>query len=221
MRALTRPSAVDSEGVGRGWNRHDDERQHRDRDDRSRRQVVPGCLRAPMSSVLLPPEGAGRGGDGLRRSWATIAADLPVEAGLNARNLRDHFANGHLPIHEPTVRALADRQAAERGYVVEQAVEIAVDYLGFCHTVVGTVSKGVLNGKIRPTVRDGIAAAALLARYDPGPDIDRAEYAEAFAAYHSTVADVLTSEQFAELGNRYANDPVLKELSRQWEERHG
>jgi len=155
------------------------------------------------------------------KSWATIAVDLPAEAGLNARNLRDHFANGHLPVEEPTVQALADRQAADRGQVVEQAVEVAVDFLDFCRGVIGSVNKRVLTGEVQPTVRDAIAAATVLARFDPGPTMTEDDYYRAFAAYHETVADVMAVERFADLNQRLEGQPVLKELKQKWDEIYG
>lgn len=103
------------------------------------------------------------------KPWHAVAAALDPDAGINARNVRDHFANGHLPVKAATVQALADRQAHQRGEVVEQAVTVAVDFLDFCRTVVGDVNKQVLTGETRPTVRDALAASALLAQYEPAP----------------------------------------------------
>lgn len=134
-----------------------------------------------------------------------------------ARNVRDHFANGHLPVKAATVQALADRQAHQRGEVVEQAVTATVNFLDFCRTVVGDVNKQVLTGEIRPTVRDALAASALLAQYEPAPEPAHEIYERAFGAYHEDVVDVLTASQLTELSRRFADNPVLQRLSQEWE----
>lgn len=72
-------------------------------------------------------------------------------------------------------------------------------------------------GQTRPTVRDAIAAATVLARFDPGPEVRHEDYIAAFTAYHETVADVLSPHQFAVLSQRFADHPVLQRLSAEWE----
>jgi hypothetical protein len=151
------------------------------------------------------------------KPWHAVAAALDPGIGINARNVRDHFANGHLPVKAATVQALADRQAHQRGEVVEQAVTVTVDFLDFCRTVVGDVNKQVLTGETRPTVRDALAASALLAQYEPAPEPPHELYKAAFNAYHETVADVLTPNQFSQLCQRFAQHPVLQQLSQGWE----
>jgi len=155
------------------------------------------------------------------RTWARIAADLPPEAGVNARNIRDHWTNQHVPVYEASVQALVDRDARARGEVVERAVEVAVDFLDFCRAVVGTVNKRVVTGEVQPTIRDAIAAATVLARYDPGPAMTDEDYYRAFFAYHETVSDVLPVDRFADLSKRLDDHPVLKELKRKWDEIDG
>ena len=65
------------------------------------------------------------------------------------------------------MQALIDRQAKQRGQVVEQAVAVAVDYVDFCKAIVGTVGRRVAAGEVAPTVRDALAAATVLARSTP------------------------------------------------------
>jgi len=155
------------------------------------------------------------------KPWHAVAASLDPGVGISARNVRDHFANGHLPVKASTVQALADRQAHQRGEVVEQAVTVVVDHLDFLKTVVGDVKTQVLTGETRPTVRDAIAASALLAQYEPAPEPAREVYERAFGAYHETVADVLTVDQFSVLSQRFADHPVLQQLSEEWEATNG
>jgi hypothetical protein len=155
------------------------------------------------------------------RPWHAIAADLDPGVEISPRNVRDHVSNGHVPIKEATVQALVDRQAHQRGEVVEQAVTVTVDFIDFCRTVVGTVNKQVLTGETRPTVRDAITASALLAQYEPAPEPAREVYERAFGAYHETVADVLTVDQFSVLSQRFADHPVLQQLSEEWEATNG
>lgn len=154
------------------------------------------------------------------RSWSSIAADLPADADLSPRNIRDHFCHGHLPVKEPTVQRVVETQAEQRGAVVERAIEVVVGHLDFCQTVVGRVNKRVVNGEVEPTVRDAIAAATVLARFDPGPGTDERDFVDAFLVYHQEVSEVLHPDQFTTLGQRLEGHPVLKRLGAKWEQAH-
>ncbi len=101
------------------------------------------------------------------RSWAAIVRDLPEDAGLTGRNLRDHFAAGHLPVFEPAVQEHVTRQSQVPGEAVAPSVAKLADTLGFAQTVVTRVSERLIAGDVQPSIRDGLAAAEHLLRYAP------------------------------------------------------
>lgn len=65
------------------------------------------------------------------RTWAQVARSLPRDAGISVRNVRDHFAHGHLPITAEAVQQLADRQAHERRELVARAAAPVASHLAF------------------------------------------------------------------------------------------
>jgi len=95
-----------------------------------------------------------------------------------------------------------------------------VDYVDFCKAIVGTVNRRVAAGEVEPTVRDALAAATVLARFDPGPPVSEDDYVQGFIAYHESVAEVLTPAQFQDLAQRLADHPVLAALAEQWDANH-
>ena len=153
------------------------------------------------------------------RAWSAIIRSLPDDAGLSERNLSDHWRNGHLPVEAVAVNELAERQAEQRGAVVEEAAKKVVDYLDFAQTVVGRVNQRVATGDIEPSVNDALRAADLLARYQPETTaVDEADYLRAFMAYHETAAQIMTAEQFQEFGRRLDANAKLRELARRYDE---
>lgn len=155
------------------------------------------------------------------RPWAAILRSLPEDSGLSERNLADHFRNGHLPVANEAVVRLAKQQAHDRGQVVEEAAEAVTSHLEFCRSVVGRVRSRVVAGDLEPTVRDAVAAAGHLGRYEPiDAGLDEAAMVEAFGAYHDTAQQVMSSEQFRQFGAALSANPVLAGLATEWEARN-
>jgi hypothetical protein len=154
------------------------------------------------------------------RTWKKIIRSLPAEAGLSERNLADHFRHGHLPVAAEATQLLAERQAEERGAVVETGAARIVDFLEFAQAVMGRVNHRVAAGEVEPGISDGLRAADLLARYDPGPTMSEADYAEVFSIYADTAKAVMTSEQHQEFVARLDTNQALQDLANRWQEIH-
>jgi hypothetical protein len=90
---------------------------------------------------------------------------------LTAENVRDHVANGHLPLI-PAVRDMLDQDAIERGRRLERTAETLVANLGLARLVLGRTAERLCTGEVEPSISDGLAAQALLARFAPAPDED-------------------------------------------------
>ncbi len=148
------------------------------------------------------------------RMWANIARDLPEDSGLTARNIKDHYTNGHLPITEPAVVEHIERQSKERGEALAPSVEKVADSLGFATTVLTRVNERLTAREIEPSVRDGLAAAEHLARYSPyDTSADEADYFAAFIRYHECARQIMSGDEFLAFGRMLNADPTLKALS--------
>lgn len=147
-------------------------------------------------------------------SFEMIARSLPTDAGLSARNLSDHFRKGHLPVDNVAVTQLRERDAQERGEVVAEAAAAVVDAIGFARRVIGRVDERVLAGELAPDVRDGLAAAALVAKYeaDEPEGYDHDSVFEGFMVYMKSMRNHCTPEQMRAIAADISQNPVMKQL---------
>jgi len=154
------------------------------------------------------------------RTWAAIVRDLPEDAGLTGRNLRDHFAAGHLPVFEPAVQEHVTRQSRVRGEAVPPSVAKLADTLGFAQTVVTRVSERLIAGDVQPSICDGLAAAEHLLRYAPvDTGYDEEATLAAFVEYHDTARAILDDETWTEFSRGLRTNPTLNALVAQYSDR--
>jgi len=156
----------------------------------------------------------------LGRTYARIVADLPDDAHVSPRNLADHWKNGHLPLNEPTVQAVLDERAEKRGEAVRPALEAVVEHVDFARRLLSRVRERVADGEIDPDIRDGLKAAEFIAKYDSVEPVGDDLYVEAFVIYFDTAKELMTDEQFHELGARLASNTLLLELMEESNRRH-
>ena len=176
-----------------------------------------GCRVCNSRSVRLEAENQIVSG----RTWARIAEELPPEAGLSARNLKDHYTAGHMPVFEAAVQEHLERASTLRGEEIGPAVERIADHLDFAQAVVGRVNERLVAGEVEPTVRDALSAADHLARYAPAETgYDEADTVAAFMEYHDAARAVMDDETWKEFGRRLKSNPTLNTLLAQFSERH-
>jgi len=152
------------------------------------------------------------------RSYTEIAALFP-ESGLSKRHLSEHYRRGHLPVHSPQVRRVVAEQAAQNGEIIQAAVDHQVGLVKLAQDVIENVSSRLAAGEMQPSFKDGVAAARLLATYDPvllERDELRLEVKQChqdFASLFGLVRGVVTDEQWSSLGRVVAEDPRLRILN--------
>lgn len=175
-----------------------------------------GCRVCNSRSVRLEAENQIVSG----RTWARIAEELPPEAGLSARNLKDHYTAGHMPVFAAAVQEHLERASTLRGEEIGPAVERIADHLDFAQAVVGRVNERLVAGEVEPTVRDALSAADHLARYAPADTgYDEADIVSAFVQYHDAARAVLDDETWAEFSRRLRTNPTLNALLAQYSDR--
>jgi hypothetical protein len=148
------------------------------------------------------------------RTYMMIAKALP-DGGFDARNLGDHIRNGHLPLHAPAVRRVAQHEAADVKQFVEPAVQSVADHLSFASGVVARVKERMSAGEVQPTVGDGIAAAKLLAQTEAAASNHRTvdDYVTALLTLIDTVREHVTAETFTNIGRALVRDPMFRDLA--------
>jgi hypothetical protein len=148
------------------------------------------------------------------RTYMMIAKALP-DGGFDARNLSDHIRNGHLPLHAPAVRRVAQHEAADVKQFVEPAVQSVADHLSFASGVVARVKERMSAGEVQPTVGDGLAAAKLIAATEAaaGKGRDIEDYVAAMIALIEVVREHVNTPTFVEIGRALARDPIIRDLA--------
>jgi len=155
----------------------------------------------------------------LGRTYARIVAELPKDASLSARNLADHFRNGHIPLQEATVQALVDDHAEKRGEALQPTVEAAVEHVDFARRLLSRVSERVLDGEIEPNIRDGLRAAEFIAKYDTTEPVGADLFTQAFIVYFDTARQLMSDDQFIRFGKQLNDNELLSELQEEWHRR--
>jgi hypothetical protein len=99
-------------------------------------------------------------------SCSEAVQDLPDDAGLTSRNVREHVNRGHLPVEHEVVRRLAEEETKGRAEQVEEGVAVRFQAIALASTIVELFTARLLAGELEPTMPDGIRMCKLLARYE-------------------------------------------------------
>lgn len=162
----------------------------------------------PSCAVCKSPERAAIE-NAFVRGWSQTSIARQVgEEGVTPRNIKAHFDNGHMPISDE-VAARLHEDAEERGRVVEEGVEVVLDGLALARRVRAAVIERLDNGELPVTVRDGLAAEALLVRADAGENFDNAALLRGFMTWVESIKRHCTPEQVAAIGADIHAEPAL------------
>ena len=147
-----------------------------------------------------------------RSPWA-VEQELSG-SGLTSRNIREHWSRGHVPI---PWKAASDRAKVEAPPSLAAAVTAIVQplsaHLGLASSIVSDVSRRVASGDLQPTVRDGLAAADLLARAEEAsPTTTAEEWQAVIIIMIDSLREAMSYEQWMEFTTRLSKDPRLKAI---------
>ncbi len=114
------------------------------------------------------------------------------------------------------LRRLVAKQAARNGEIIQAAVDHQAGLVKMARDVVENVSSRLAAGQIQPSFKGGLAAAKLLAAYDPillerdelRLEVERCH--EGVATLLDLVRGVVNDEQWSALGRVVAEDPQLR-----------
>jgi hypothetical protein len=136
-------------------------------------------------------------------TYAHIAETFGEPGGINARGVKTHVQRGHVPLNAPAVLAVAKARSDEVIEVITPLIRGAAANLSFAHAVVDRVRVRMESGEVQPSVRDGLAAMKLIMECEAGSGpADVGEWQSEFIAVFDVVKEIMTPEQFAEMGDR-------------------
>lgn len=147
------------------------------------------------------------------RSYVAIIKSLPEGHDLNPRNIRDHYANGHMPLEVETMRSIIDERARIKGVSIETGTAALVDEAAFAQVVLQKTYERMAKGEIEPTIRDGLRAGVLLHNIGLAAEGgDQADLVQAFVVYMETAQSLMPPQMWDEFGKRLGENPVLRAL---------
>lgn len=155
----------------------------------------------------------------LGRTYRKIIEHLPEDHELTSENVKNHYLNGHLPMEVSVTRQIVEKRAEQVGKSIEDSVDSLIDGMTLAQTVVQKTFESIARGEQEPDIREGLAAAKLLAvlgEYDDG-GLDMAAITEAFMVYHESAQEFMSPDQFEAFGKALSKNPVLKALARRYE----
>jgi hypothetical protein len=154
---------------------------------------------------------------------SAIVRALPDGCSLTAANLGEHFRRGHVAAEHEINRRLREERAEAVGREVAADTEHALTERAFAQKVAEIVFGRLASGEIRATLKEGLAAARIMAKHDlivaerdALRDLlrtGRDEIVSVFAA-----ADVvMDDEQWQRFGRALGGHPTLPGLLRGYE----
>ena len=145
---------------------------------------------------------------------ASIVHRLPTEANVSARNIADHFRNGHLPLLDAAVDLLRDGIADRDGAALTAGADAIADHLKLVRAVIGKVAERLTRGDAVPSVRDGLNAVRLLEELDrePEPEFDAKALGWAFSEFLLAVKAETDYDQFQRVMRRIGESPTIRWL---------
>lgn len=131
-------------------------------------------------------------------------------------SIYNHFHNGHMPLEAATLRKMAERRARQIGHQYEEAVEQFVDHMVLAEATIARVYDRMVKGEIEPEVRDGLAAAKLMADVEAehSAGLDSEAWSEAMSVYFETARHHMDEQTWARFTADLQVNPILRALER-------
>jgi len=148
-------------------------------------------------------------------SAASIHRSLPAagQSALSVHNILEH-ARKHLPVDHSIRQAAIEARSRELGIDVASAEGALVDHISFARLGLQQVYEAMVEGKVHPDVKDGIAFANVLLKVEErsGGGMDEEMMARGFLAYMSALRQVCTPGQIQSMNDLIQADPIMKSL---------
>lgn len=148
-----------------------------------------------------------------------MVAGYGEEFRISSRGIADHYYNGHMPLDLTNTRSIIEDRAEKVGKRIEDESTSLVDGITLMETVVAKTFEAIVKGEVSPGVREGLAAAKMLAdigEYDTA-SADQQAYVEAFMVYQEEAEKIMGAEAFRAFGAALAANPVLNALLARYE----
>jgi hypothetical protein len=135
---------------------------------------------------------------------------------VSHQSINNHFRLGHMPLEAATLRKLADRRSQQLGQAYEDRAEQFVDHIVLAEATVQRTYERMVTGEIQPEVKDGLAAAALMAKVeaDTTAGLDAEAWSEAMTIYFETAREVMDPLAWGRFTQALSQNPILSAIER-------
>lgn len=135
---------------------------------------------------------------------------------LEARNIKNHYVQGHCPLDAEMMRAFTERRAEELGEDLEESMTTFTDHIVVQKAILSKGYEALVKGEIQPDVKDTLAASKLLAdrEREIAGQASVEEWQDFMQLYFSVVRQVVAPEQWTQIVSDIQQHPVMKQMQR-------
>jgi hypothetical protein len=135
---------------------------------------------------------------------------------ISHQSIYGHFQNGHMPLEAATLRRLAEKRARQIGAEYEAQAEQFVDHVVLAEATVARVYDRMMKGEIEPEVKDGLAAAKMIAEVEASTaaGLDAEAWSDAMQVYFETAQQFMDAPTWARFTRALAVNPILRALEK-------
>jgi hypothetical protein len=133
---------------------------------------------------------------------------------LEARNIKNHYQQGHVPLDHEMMAEYSKRRAEELGQDYEEAMVPVVDHIVVQKAVLAKGYEALAKGDITPDVKDTLAASKLLAdrEKDLANNSSVEEWQEFMTLYFQAVRATVAPEQWQQIVRAIQSHPVMRAM---------
>jgi len=133
---------------------------------------------------------------------------------LEARNIKNHYQQGHVPLDSEMMAEFSRRRAEELGIEYEEAMVPVVDHVVVQKAVVQKGYDALVKGEIQPDVKDMLAASKLLGDREKelANNSSVEEWQEFMTLYFQAVRSVVGQDQWQQIVRAIQNHPVMRAM---------
>lgn len=144
--------------------------------------------------------------------YAQIERSLPDEYGVPWRSIRNHMDKLHMPLQQYIRRQIIEKRAIDIGLDVAHHDGTLVNYLSLGDSVIHEVYRRMMEGNIKPDMKDAVAFARLIKASEEkvGEELDQEIIYETFLVYQEAVRRNVDEETFRIIAHEITSSPVIR-----------
>lgn len=133
---------------------------------------------------------------------------------LEARNIKNHYVQGHCPLDAEMMRAFTERRAEELGEDLENSMTTFTDHIVVQKAILAKGYEALVKGEIQPDVKDTLAASKLLAdrEREIAEHATVEQWQEFMVIYFQAVRNVVSADQWNEIVKSIQHHPAMKAI---------